>query len=87
MAAKPQSKPREFARVPTLLVTNGIKIGGLVIAIHEALAQHQHAFTLAVAAFMMAGAQFSEGLMLAIIDHLFGVQGTAGEQRRNSEEG
>lgn len=59
------------ARAVTLLITYAIKLVGLASAFNQLLLQHDpRAFPLAVAAFMMAGAQFSEGLLLALLDRM-----------------
>lgn len=56
-------------RGSTLLITNLIKLGGLLVAVHEALTT-KDAVVMASATFMMAGAQASEGLVLAVIDRI-----------------
>lgn len=51
------------------LVTNLIKLGGLVIAVNEGLLRTEvRPVVIGVAAFMMAGAQYSE----TFFDRLFG---------------
>jgi hypothetical protein len=61
------------ARGLTLLVTNATKLTGLVLAINEAVIRTQlRPSVLAIAAFMMAGAQVSEGVLLAMIDRFLG---------------
>lgn len=53
--------PHATARVSGLVVTNLTKLGGLAIAINEALIRTDpRPVALAVAAFMMAGAQGAE---------------------------
>lgn len=57
----------------TLIVTNLIKLAGLVLAVDEVLVQPQpRALVLGVAAFMMAGAQFSEEAVLLALGRFFG---------------
>jgi hypothetical protein len=57
----------------TLLVTNAIKLGGLWIAVHEIATQAQPRLTvLAVALFMMSGAQASEEAVLKLAGRVFG---------------
>lgn len=58
----------------TLLVTNAIKLGGLWIALHEILFRSGslRSEVLIESAFMMAGAHFSEHVLLAILDRLLG---------------
>ena len=64
---------RRSARAGTLILTNTIKLGGLVIAINEAIIRTQlRPAALAEAAFMMAGAQISESVVLNLIDHFMG---------------
>lgn len=59
----------------TLALTNLTKLAGLVIAINEALVRSEVRPTaLAVAAFMMAGAQLSESALLAALDRLLGTK-------------
>lgn len=55
------------------LVTTLTKLGGLAIAFNEALLRSELRPTaLALAAFMMAGAQVSEPVLIAMIDRLLG---------------
>lgn len=67
--APPRRESGSGLRGTTLLITNLIKLGGLVVAIHEALTA-KDAVVMATATFMMAGAQASEGLVLAVIDRI-----------------
>jgi hypothetical protein len=60
-------------RTVTLVVTNIIKIGGLYVGVHAALAVTPNPITLAFAAFMMAGAQVSETAIMTFIERFFGV--------------
>jgi hypothetical protein len=73
-ARPPEEKPSASpARGATLLVTNATKLTGLVLAINEAVIRTElRPSVLAVAAFMMAGAQVSEGVILAMIDRFLG---------------
>ena len=65
----------------TLALTNLTKLGGLVIAINEALIRSDVRPTaLAVAAFMMAGAQLSENVVMAALDRFFGAPPQKDEQ-------
>lgn len=62
-----------WARAITLAVTNATKLSGLVVALHEMLIRPTaRPVAVAAAAFMMAGAQFSERAALAILDRLMG---------------
>lgn len=59
----------------TLLITNAIKLSGLIISLYEIFSQeHPPTLVLILAAFMMAGAQFSEERLLALASHLFGTE-------------
>lgn len=63
----------QWARGLTLLLTNITKFGGLIIALHELLLRATlRPVAVAEAAFMMAGAQISERMILAMIDRLLG---------------
>ncbi len=56
-----------------LLTTSGIKLVGLASAFNQLLIQeHATPLALAVSAFMMAGAQLSEGLVISLLDRLMG---------------
>ena len=72
--SSPSSGPsRAATRGAALVVTNMTKIAGLVIVVNEALLRTDARPTvLALAAFMMAGAQFSEQMVLSAIDRFFG---------------
>ena len=65
-----------WARAITLLVTNVTKLTGLVLTVHEILLRSTvRTSVLAVCGFMMAGAQLSEGAILAVIDRFLGSGG------------
>lgn len=70
-----------FARAVTLLITWVTKITGLASASNQLFlhGDHPSSIALAVSAFMMAGAQVSEGLILAAIDRL--LQGSEQESQ------
>ena len=56
-----------------LLITWSIKLVGLASAFNQLLIQpHPTSLALAVSAFMMAGAQLSEGLVVTLLDRLMG---------------
>lgn len=61
-----------LGRLLTLLVSNAIKIVGVWVGLKAATAARPDAVVLAFAAFMMAGAQFSENMVLGIVDRMFG---------------
>lgn len=55
------------------MVTNAIKLSGLILAVHEVLFHATlRPVVLGEAAFMMAGARFSEQVLLAVMDRLLG---------------
>ena len=67
-----QPKSGRIARSSTLFLTGATKTVGLVSAGHQLLfLPSPHSLPLIVSAFMMAGAQFSEGLLLNILDRIF----------------
>lgn len=70
-------KPRLPAiRRGTLLLSNVTKLAGVAIVINESLLRtNLRPSALAVAAFMMAGAQVSESVVLGIVDRLVGRNG------------
>lgn len=62
-----------FARAVTLLITWATKLTGLASAFNQLLLKNgDHPFALGISAFMMAGAELSEKLVLAMIDRLLG---------------
>lgn len=70
-AASPSSL--EPLRRTTLIVTNVIKLAGLVVAINElVLRSDLRPLSAGIAVFMMAGAQVSESVLLAAIDRFLG---------------
>lgn len=76
-----------IARATTLLVSNVTKVGGLAVALNEILLRGSaRSIVLIEAAFMMAGAQFSEHVLLAVLDRLLGRPPTL-QKDLPSEEG
>lgn len=68
-AAPPPGHARQAVRGIGLAITNVTKLGGLIVALNESLIRTEvRPVTLAVAAFMMAGAQGLE----TFLDKLFG---------------
>lgn len=55
-------------KLSTLVVTNGIKLGGLYLAVREGVQETVSPSVLALAAFMMAGAQGLENFLLRFLD-------------------
>lgn len=55
-------------KLSTLVVTNIIKLGGLVLAMREGLQTEVRPVVLGVAAFMMAGAQGVENFLLRFFE-------------------
>ena len=66
------SRVKDNTRRSTLIVTNVTKVAGVAIGLHAGFAHMPDGRVLALAAFMVAGGQLSETLVLAAIDHLFG---------------
>jgi hypothetical protein len=63
----------KIGQVLTVLTTGAIKLVGLASAFNQLLlTEHPTSLALAVSAFMMAGAQLSEGLILTALDRLVG---------------
>lgn len=76
MSSQPQPS-RRAAQAFALLLTNAIKIVGLIAAFDQLLIKdHPTSLALGLSAFMIAGGQLSEGLILSVIDRMMG-----GEER------
>lgn len=73
------SEARRVAMRFSLFVTNIIKIGGLVIAIDELTKLQPSPLFMALAAFMMAGAQVSEATIVKLVGGLFGIHSSSSE--------
>jgi hypothetical protein len=73
----PEGRPARTTRGLTLLLTWATKLIGLAAAFEQFFLHggNPKPVPLFVAAFMMAGAQFSEGLILQFLDRLFGEPG------------
>lgn len=70
---KPRLNGLSPVRGAALALTNLTKLAGLVVAVNEAVLRSElRPSVLALAAFMMAGAQVSEGLLLSLLDHFLG---------------
>ena len=68
-----QPAPLRLLRVLTLLVSNAIKLGGLYITVHEIATQPQPRLSvIAVALFMMSGAEVSEDTVITLVSRMFG---------------
>ena len=64
------------ARGAALAVTNLTKLAGIVVAFNEAVLRTElRPSVMALAAFMMAGAQVSETLLVSAIERFFGTHG------------
>jgi len=59
------------AKRSAILITNITKVAGVAVAVHEAFTT-KDAVVMAVAALMVAGGQFSETLILGLIDRFLG---------------
>lgn len=69
--------PERFGLRLTLVVTNAIKIGGLVVGLYQAFQPHPNAVTILLAGFMMMGAQGIEQAALSFIERFFGLEAKA----------
>jgi hypothetical protein len=72
----PSSNGQPAAAIPlrrgALALTNLTKLAGLVVAVNEAVLRTElRPSVIALAAFMMAGAQVSETLLLSVIERFF----------------
>lgn len=76
MTDRVRSPVRRAARGGTLLFTNLIKLAGLGIAVREVLRTDRDSAVLALAAFMMSGAQLSEDFLLNMIERFLGSSAT-----------
>lgn len=71
MGSEKLSQAQIQARASTLFVTNVIKIAGAVGGVNEILIRSElRQSAVALAAFMMAGAQLSETVLLRLIDRV-----------------
>ena len=68
-----EQRQGRIVRGSTILLTGAIKAAGLVSGTYHLLFAPQ-TVPLLVSAFMMAGAQFSEGLILHVLDRIFVTQ-------------
>ena len=69
----PEPSTGRTSRAVTLVTTNVIKLSGLGVALNELfLRPSARTSVIALAAFMMAGAQLSEQAVLAALDRLLG---------------
>lgn len=86
MNASENQKGR-LARRLALVVTNAIKISGLVLALNEVFGQPSpRTVELLVAAFMMTGAQISEEVVLGMASRFFGFHREEGEKEDRRSE-
>jgi hypothetical protein len=73
MATPEQRRAPAPALWLTVIVTSLTKLAGLAIGFNEALLRTElRPSALGLAAFMMAGAQVSEPVLLSMVDRLFG---------------
>lgn len=85
MTVPSEQKVGRASRAAALLTTNMIKIGGLGAAMNELFIRPSaRTSVIALAAFMMAGAQLSEQAVLAALDRIMG--GGEGESSEKREE-
>lgn len=73
--APPPSTGVGQARGAALVLTNLTKLAGIVVAFNEAVLRTDlRPSVMALAAFMMAGAQVSETLLISLIERFFGTR-------------
>lgn len=72
MAANGKDGKQTAASRSTLLLTNLTKVAGLVLGLHEGFSTNPDPRVIAFAAFMVAGGQVSETVLLALIDRFLG---------------
>jgi hypothetical protein len=84
MSSSPRPKdPGLPARGLALTITNLTKLGGVIVAFNELILRPDfRPAAAALAAFMMAGAQVSENVLIAVINHFFAVPGGEKEEDR-----
>lgn len=72
-SAPPSAPSGALGRRSTLAITNLTKLAGLGIGINETLVRpHRDALVVIFAAVLIAGAQATESLVLAVIDRVLG---------------
>jgi hypothetical protein len=77
----------KIGQVLTVLTTGAIKLVGLASAFNQLLlTEHPTSLALAVSAFMMAGAQLSEGLILTALDRLLGGEDERRDHHQERDE-
>lgn len=69
---EPEKRRAEASRRSTLVVTNLTKVAGIALGVHAGFSPTPDSRVIALAAFMLAGAQVSETLLLSLIDRFFG---------------
>jgi len=65
-------------RASTLIITNVVKVAGLYVGVRTAMHTPADPVTLAFAAFLIAGGQVSENVVMGIIDRFFGIKRDGG---------
>lgn len=88
MTTRSPSHLEQVFRRFTLVVTNVIKIGGLLLAFKTASHPPVDPFELALSAFMMSGAELTEATVLRMIRSFLGREETAPapSEKRNITE-
>lgn len=76
-ASNEQSRTR--AASSTLVVTNLTKVAGVAVGIHQGFADTPDPRVIALAAFMVAGGQVGENVVIAVIDRFFGMGAKEGK--------
>lgn len=82
---EPSGLTRGVSVLLTQLVTNALKVAGLIVAGNELLFRKDlRPVALAEAAFMMAGGQFSEQILVAVLDRLLGRPGVQPDEEQEN---
>jgi hypothetical protein len=79
MAGNGNGSVQRSASRSTLVVTNLTKVAGLVLGTRQGFEAHPDARVIALAAFMLAGAQVSENVMIALIERFLGAPSSKGK--------
>lgn len=77
--SKNGGKRQDVASRSTLLVTNVTKLAGLAVGLHQGFAATPDPRVIALAAFMVAGGQIGENVLIAVIERFFGMKSGGGK--------
>jgi hypothetical protein len=82
--------PQRFGRRLTLVLTNAIKVAGVVIGVaanRGVLSSRPSVVVLAFAAFLIAGGQFSEETILSLFARFFGMPPPKDDEDKRGKRG